>query len=222
MPIWAKVAAIVVVSTLLTGSKVIIHVPGGGSGVSPFPMGDIPPAGTETRFEVRSFHATRYYEIEGNTREEVWARLFGATNPLAIDSATGTRPLGHASVRYRYDYQSEYATNPSLCRVKSGNLEFRFETVLPKLAQEQASDQLRNSWQNLQELISEHEAGHHDIYRQLVTRLPRVLAHIGEAPCTELEERVRAKVADAVSVIRQASHEYDENYGAAALFASSR
>jgi predicted secreted Zn-dependent protease len=179
-------------------------------------------AQAKPRFSISSFHTTRYYQVKGNTLEEIWAQLHSAANPLAIDHKAGTRPLGHASFEYKYNYQGAYAANASSCRVESGKLEFRFETVLPRLASAAAtSEQLERRWRSFQEHITEHEAGHHAIYRQLVTQLPQVMTDLGEVPCSDLDERVSVAVAQAADAIRQASAEYDEHYGGETSVASS-
>ena len=174
------------------------------------------------RFRITSLHTTRYYPVSGRTQEEVWAQLLGAANPIAIDRAAGIKPVGHASFEYRYSYRSKFAANPANCRVDSGSIEFRFDTVLPELAaSETIRDQLQQRWAPFQARITEHEAGHHAIYRELVTELPQVLAQVGEAPCAELDRRVSLAVADAVGAIKQASAEYDENYSSDSYVASS-
>jgi len=174
------------------------------------------------QISIRSYHTTRYYQVRGTTQEEIWAQLHGAANPLAIDHGQGTRPLGRASFEYNYNYQGGYAANASSCRVESADLEFRFATVLPQrvLAGEQAPT-LQGRWQSLQERITEHEAGHHAIYRQLVTRLPQVMADLGQVPCSELDDRVRVAINDAVDAVRQASADYDRSHGDETYVASS-
>jgi predicted secreted Zn-dependent protease len=148
--------------------------------------------------------------------------LHGTANPLAVDDRAGTKPLGYAAFQYQYDYRSAYGSSPSNCRVASGNLSFRFETILPQLAlRDGASNRLKDRWLPFQELIIEHEAGHHAIYRQLVTELPQALTDIGEVPCTELDDRVRVAVTATVDTIRQASIDYDDSYGAEEYLASS-
>ena len=163
------------------------------------------------RFTVKSHQSTRYYAVRGATRDEIWSQLTGAANPLPVDRAAGTKPLGHASFKYEYDYQSEYAGNSSSCRVRNGNFSFRFETVLPRLA---VNDSVRGEvdarWSTLEDRVKEHEAGHHAIYRQLVTRLPEALQEIGVAPCSEFDQRVSEAVTQAVDDIRRASADYDE------------
>jgi predicted secreted Zn-dependent protease len=164
----------------------------------------------------------RYYQVRGNTQEEVWAQLHSAANPLAIDHKAGTRPLGKASFEYTYNYRGSYATNATACRVDSGSVEFRFDTVLPQLASAgETGAPLAGRWQSFQALIAEHEAGHHAIYRQLVTQLPQVMTDLGEVPCNELDDRVRVAVSDAVDAVRRASADYDENHGGEAQLASS-
>jgi predicted secreted Zn-dependent protease len=163
------------------------------------------------KFTVKSYQSTRYYAVRGNTRDEIWYQLTGSANPLPVDRDAGIKPLGHASFRYEYDYQSEYAGNSSSCRVRTGNFDFRFETVLPRLAvRDSARSELGARWSALEDLVTEHEAGHHAIYRQLVNRLPTALQEIGVAPCSELDHRVSQAVAHAVDDIRRASADYDE------------
>ncbi|MEE4144441.1 MAG: DUF922 domain-containing protein [Halieaceae bacterium] len=306
MWLWAKVAAVLGFSVLLMGSKIIIHVPAGGSVVSssglfacaarevctieaderyfaetftaeaapgytfdgwgdkagalcagsPDPycseLDEAPLAGfgdgaprlqrgsvltlhpafaardeeadhSSARIDVSSFHRTRYYQVSGNTQEEIWSQLHGAANPLAPDRRSGVKPLGQASFQYRYDYRSAFAESAASCRLESASLTLRFDTVLPRLAATQpTSELLRDRWQPLQELVTEHEAGHHAIYRQLVTQLPEVLSGLGAVPCTELDEQVRLAVADTVAAIRRASAEYDEHGDGEAYLASSR
>tara|TARA_R110001599_G_scaffold353866_1_gene600958 strand:+ start:79042 stop:80013 length:972 start_codon:yes stop_codon:yes gene_type:complete len=165
-------------------------------------------------FSVKSRQSTRYYTVRGDTGEEVWTALTGSANPLPVDRDAGIRPLGHASFKYEYNYQSEYASDSSSCRVHNGNFDFRFETVLPRLA---ANESLRSDldarWSNLQERIREHEVGHHVIYRQLVTRLPDALRSVGVAPCAELDQRVSQAVTQAVNDIQRASADYDRYHG---------
>ena len=174
-----------------------------------------------SRIDVRSFHSTRYYQVSGGAGRN-WAQLHGAANPLAVDRNAGVKPLGHASFQYQYNYRSAFAENAAHCRVESGKLQLRFETVLPRLAvKQQTSELLRNRWQPLQELITEHEAGHHAIYRQLVTQLPRVMSGLGAVPCPELDEQVRLAVEEAVATVRQASADYDSHGGGDAYLAST-
>jgi len=162
-------------------------------------------------FTVKSYQSTRYYAVRGTTRDEIWSELTGSANPLPVDHNAGIKPLGHASFRYDYDYQSEYAGNSSSCRVSTGNFDFRFETVLPRLAvKDSARSELGARWSALEDRVTEHEAGHHAIYRQLVTRLPKALKEIGVAPCSELDHRVSQAVAHAVDDIRRASADYDK------------
>ncbi|MCB1701399.1 MAG: DUF922 domain-containing protein [Pseudomonadales bacterium] len=196
---------------------------GGAITMNPSFVGsDYPQTQVTPRFSINSFHTTHYYQVQGNTQEEVWAQLHGSANPLAVDRRAGAKPLGHADFRYQYDYRSAYGTGMSSCKVDSGTLVFRFETVLPRLAlQEDTSDHLKDHWQPFQELITEHEAGHHAIYRQLVTQLPQVLIDVGEVPCDELSDRVAEAVEYAVSEVRQASVAYDEYYGGEDYLASS-
>ena len=95
--------------------------------------------------------------------------------------------------------------------MRTGNFDFRFETVLPRLAvKDSARSELGARWSALEDRVTEHEAGHHAIYRQLVTRLPEALKEIGTAPCSELDHRVSQAVANAVDHIRRASADYDE------------
>ncbi len=180
-------------------------------------------AGPEPRFSVTSFYTTRYYPVGGSTDEELWSQLQGAANPLAVDHRAGIRPLGNASFEYRYDYQGGYAENAASCRVESGKLEFRFATVLPELAGPVAPGAaMQQRWLSLQAHITEHEAGHHEIYRQLVTRLPQAMGDLGAVPCSELDERVRVAVDTAVEIIRRASAEYDDQDSGEAYAASMR
>lgn len=187
-----------------------------------FAGSDSPVENVAARIRVSAFHATRYYEVTGATQEEIWAGLHSTANPLAPDGDSGARALGHASFQYRYAYQSAYGASPSTCRVDSGELVFRFETVLPQLVAGQGGGAaIRDRWQNFQQLVSEHEAGHQAIYEDLASQLPRVLANIGEVPCGELAERVRVAVAEAVSETRQASAAYDRARGGEDYLASS-
>jgi len=177
----------------------------------------------ESRFSVTSYYTTHYYPVGGSTDEELWSQLQGAANPLASDHRAGIRPLGNTSFEYGYDYQGGYADNASSCRVESGKLEFRFATVLPQLARLVAAGaDIQQRWLSLQAHITEHEAGHHAIYRQLVTQLPQAMTGLGAVPCSELDERVRVAVNTAVDSIRQASAEYDNHYSGDAYAAAMR
>lgn len=174
------------------------------------------------RFEVTSHHSTRYYQVHGNDQEEIWAQLHGAANPLEVDRKVGTKPLGHAGFQYQYNYRSEFAANAASCQVESGAFNFRFETVLPQLAEAGAiSAQLERRWQPFQALITEHEAGHHAIYRRLVTQLPQVITDLGAVPCSELDDRVKVAVESAVDAVRRASVAYDEHHGGETYAVSS-
>ena len=173
-------------------------------------------------FKVHSTHNTHYYPVAGRTQEEIWAQLNGVANPLAVDQHAGTRPLGHATFTYRYDYQSAYGSNAANCRVDTGNLELNFDTVLPELANTGGIDkQLESRWLSFQDYIAEHEAGHHSIYRELVTLIPQAMQEIGEVPCSELANQVSTAVNEVVAAVRQASAEYDANYASETQLASS-
>jgi predicted secreted Zn-dependent protease len=174
------------------------------------------------QFAVSSLHSTRYYQVHGNTPKEIWAQLHGAANPLAVDRRAGVKPVAHADFSYQYHYQSSYVAGATTCRVASGKLELKFETVLPRLAANaNTSERLMSRWLVLAQRITEHEAGHHAIYRQLGAQLPAELAAIGAVPCQQLDNRVKLAVADLVSNIRRESAEYDEHDGNDAYLASA-
>lgn len=197
--------------------------PGSVLTMSPsFTADEHPPAETKSRFRVSSLQSTRYYEVGGNTQEQVWAQLHGAANPLANDLHAGTKQVAQADFHYRYDFNSELGADPSDCRVATGKLAFKFETVLPRLAvRQKTSVQLKDRWRSFQERVIEHEAGHHAIYRQLVTQLPELLTQVGEVPCAELTDTVAMAVAGAVDAVRQASVDYDDYHSTEAYAASS-
>jgi len=176
----------------------------------------------QPRFALRSVQATRYYPVPGRTQQEIWAQLTGPANPLAQNPEAGVKPLGHASFDYSYQYQSEYTEGGTSCRVASASLSFRFETVLPQLAEgDSLEPDLRSRWLSLQQLITEHEAGHQALNRQLVARLPQVMTEVGSAPCDELAERVRLAISAEVSAVKQANEEYDASYGGETYAVSS-
>jgi predicted secreted Zn-dependent protease len=174
------------------------------------------------KFTLVSMQSTRYYRVPGRTQEEIWSQLTGAANPLALDPVVGAKPLGHASFDYSYQYESEYAEGGASCRVASGSLSFRFETLLPQLAEaDSVKPELHSRWLSLQQAITEHEAGHQALYRELVTRLPRVMLDVGTAPCDELAERVRVAVSSAVGAVQQANDDYDASHGGETYAVSS-
>ncbi len=95
--------------------------------------------------------------------------------------------------------------------------------MLPELAGPvEPGPEVQQRWQSLQTHITEHEAGHHAIYRQLVTQLPQAMTELGAVPCSELDERVRVAVNIAVDSIRQASAEYDDHHSGEAYAAAMR
>jgi predicted secreted Zn-dependent protease len=161
-------------------------------------------------FTISSRHATRYYEISGDSSDELWRQLRGNANPLAVVAEAGRKPFGEAKLSYSYSYQSGYANNAAACRVSSAELEFNFETVLPQLKNlDEKPDHLRNQWLKFQSVVIDHEADHQKIYRRLVKQLPQALASIDNVPCHELDERVSVAVSKTVSAMRQASSDYD-------------
>lgn len=166
------------------------------------------------QFSIQSFHRTQYFEVKGKTQQEVWEQLNSPDNPLAAGVREGRTALGHARFQYQYSYQPAFGSSASSCRVGSGELNFRFETALPALAEkDEAQEQLRNRWPLLQSVIIEHEAGHHAIYHQLVSLIPQTLENLGETPCSELDRKVQVAIATVVDSVRQSSREYDSQHG---------
>jgi predicted secreted Zn-dependent protease len=168
------------------------------------------------RFSVRSLHRTRFYEVRGETQEEIWDALHSAANPLNKNGGKhgGKNAVGYANMEVRYHYQAEYVEGGSDCRVASGELDFEFETTLPKLASStERSEHFDQRWQIFHNDIVEHEAGHIALYRQLVTQLPEVMRRVPSVPCSELAEHVRSAVARSVDAITQANEEYDRSIG---------
>lgn len=165
-------------------------------------------------FSIQSYHRTQYFEVKGKTQQEVWEQLSGPDNPLKTSLGEGKTALGHARFQYRYSYQPAFGSSSASCRVGSGELNFTFETALPALAEEEdVQQQLRNRWPVLQSVITEHEAGHHAIYHQLVSLIPQVLEDLGESPCGELDRKVQVAIAAVVDKVRQSSREYDSQHG---------
>lgn len=168
------------------------------------------------RFSVRSLHRTRFYEVRGETQEEIWNALHSAANPLIRSGGkqSGRNAVGYANMEVRYHYQAEYVEDGSDCRVASGELDFEFETTLPKLAgATEDAEHLDQRWQIFHSDIVEHEAGHIALYRQLVTQLPEVMRSVPSVPCGSLAEHVRSAVARSVDAITQANEEYDLSVG---------
>jgi predicted secreted Zn-dependent protease len=183
----------------------------------------VPASHDDVHFSVSSVHTTRYYEISGSSQQEVWAQLQGAANPLSFDHEAGAKPVGQADFHYQYSFHSRLGDSPSSCRVAGGELAFRFETVLPQLGpQGRSSEQLNSRWLSFRQQVTDHEAAHHAIYRQLVTQLPQLLAGIGDVPCDKLSGTVEVAVTAAVDDVRQASIDYDEYYGGEDHVASLR
>jgi len=198
---WKAIGAMAL-SFLLMGSKIVVTVPEGDS------------VALSSVFNIKATHLTKYYEITGDTSEQLWRQLRSDANPLSIDPAAGERPFGDASVAYSYTYQPEYDGDLRNCRVRCGEIHFKFETVLPQLADfEGKSDRLRRQWLQFQAVIIEHEAGHHKIYLQLVKQIPEALDGVGVVPCSELDDRIKVAVSRVVNTMRQASAEYDEETG---------
>ncbi len=173
------------------------------------PRGAVPP-NQGPRFTVNSSHLTRYYDIDGDTADELRAQLAGDANPLPVQPAAGRKPVGHANFSYRYDYSAEYGGNLARCRIASATLRFHFETVLPRLrGLSRKPGYLRKQWLPFQREVIEHEAGHHAIYRLMAKRLPRALTAVGEVPCNELDQRVGQAVGLIEREMHQASSDYD-------------
>ena len=168
------------------------------------------PASQGPRFTVNSSHLTHYYDIEGDTTDELRDQLDGDANPLPGQAAAGRKPVGQANFSYRYDYSPEYGANLARCRIASATLRFRFETVLPRLrGLGHKPGHLRKAWLPFQREVIEHEAGHHAIYRLMAKRLPRALTAVGEVPCDELDQRVGQAVGRIEREMHQASSDYD-------------
>ena len=174
------------------------------------------PASHAPRFTVNSSHLTRYYDIDGDTTEELRAQLAGEANPLPVQAAAGRKPVGHANFSYRYDYSAEYGSNLARCRIASASLSFHFETVLPRLrGLGHKPGHLRSRWLPFQREVIEHEAGHHAIYRLMAARLPVALTALGEVPCDELDQRVGKMVGRIERDMHQASSAYDSTHRSA-------
>lgn len=168
---------------------------------------------SETLITVSSQQSTRYYSVTGRDRNEIWHQLTGPANPNPIDRATGRKPLGLAIFRYSYSYQSEHVQSGALCRIAQAKFDLHFETVLPTLVvDEHTRLSLNTRWTDLAQNITEHEAGHHEINRQLVTQLPAALRGIGPTSCHGLDQLVKHAVSDAVAKVERANRDYDRRH----------
>jgi predicted secreted Zn-dependent protease len=163
------------------------------------------------RISVSSVHRTRYFGVSGESPEEVWADLHGARNPLAKNPETGRKPAGNASIELRYEFQTEYVPGSSHCRVASGNIEFMFETTLPRMVvTDETSDSLKRRWQLLEKEVTEHEVEHIAIYQSLISQLPDVMTSEASATCSELNRRVKLAIEKSVDAIRVINVAFDE------------
>lgn len=167
-----------------------------------------PPA----RISVSSVHRTRYFRVRGKSPDEVWADLHGAANPLTKIPETGRKPVGNASMELRYTFQPEYVPGSSHCRVASGNIEFMFETTLPRMVvTDETSDSLKRRWQLLEKEVTEHEVEHIAIYRRLISQLPEVMTSEASATCSELSQRVSSAIEESVDAIKSINIAFDEH-----------
>ena len=195
MQLWLKALGAMAVGILLPGSNLAAACADSGPAVT-----------------IRSTSTTEYFALSGRTREALWHELNGAGNPLnALYRNQGTA-LGHAGVEYRYRYQPAFGSSPSSCRIASADIELRFTTVLPELADGTVSDLLARQWPRFQETIAEHEAGHHAIYRDLLSQIPAALQQLEEASCAELDQRISLTINAVVDAVRQRSRDYDQGY----------
>ncbi len=179
-------------------------------------------AAADTAFDVVSSASTRYYEIDGDSSDELWRALAGSANPLASRHATGQRHLGDSRLDYRYSFDSARDRSPGYCRVGSARIELHYTTLLPALADEWSKpERLRRQWQALQSAVAEHEAGHVEIYRTAEQAIPAAIRELGAIPCDRLAATVEAAVRDSLASAQQASARYDLATNAAVQLAAA-
>jgi len=98
------------------------------------------------------------------------------------------------------------------CRVRSADINFEFETVLPKLKDlEEKTNRFQNQWKEFQSHIIDHEAGHIAIYRRLVKQIPQAMRRIRNVRCEALDQTVQASVDSIVKKVKQANSRYDNS-----------
>ena len=180
------------------------------------------PAAADTALEVVSSASTRYYEIDGDSSDELWHALAGGANPLAAGQAAGQRHLGDSRLDYSYSFESARDRSAGYCRVSSARIEIHYTTLLPALADEWSKpERLRRQWQALQAIVSEHESGHVAIYRGLERDIPAAIAALGPTPCDRLAAAVDVAVHNTAASAQLASVRYDATTTAALQVASS-
>lgn len=204
MWLWQRALGAVALGILLMGGKPMMAAAADGPAIT-----------------IRSSNATEYFELDGKSQRAVWKQLSSADNPLTALYPTGTTALGHARVDYHYRYQPAFGSSASLCRIASADIELHFTTTLPRLADGPVPELLARQWPRFEAAIAGHEAGHHAIYRDLETRIPQVLENFGEAPCSELDQRLQVAINDVVQTVRRRSREYDELHSGGSYLASA-
>jgi hypothetical protein len=131
-------------------------------------------------------------------------------NPHGIRTDSDSGVYGQSNWSYAYNYRYEADADNVMCRVVSGEIELRFETAMPQVANlEDKSEQLQGVWSPYHAGLTAHEAGHQRIFRRMAQALPEALTRVGEVACSDLSNRLES-VANRVSMrIQQLSEDYD-------------
>lgn len=176
---------------------------------------------TGAGIEVVTTSSTLYYEVDGDSSDELWQALAGSANPLTTGHAAGLRHLGDSRLDYRYRFESSRDRSAGYCRVSTARVELHYTTMLPALADEWSKpDRLRQQWQAMQTAVADHEAVHVDIYRSLEREIPAAIRGLGAMPCDRLAARVDAAIRDTAANAQLASARFDTEAGSVMQVAS--
>lgn len=169
----------------------------------------VPPQ-TNRKWTATSNHSAVNYSVYGDTAAAVYNSLKSDDNPLEFNSGEGFKPDGYAQWKYTYNYWYDISANGKTCTVTRIEIEFNFTTTLPRLADlEKKSEYLKSKWTAYQEGLTEHEAGHQLIFRDITKTVPEALNSVGPQPCGELNETLSQAATAAWKPMAQASEDYD-------------
>ncbi len=129
---------------------------------------------------------------------------------MEFNYAGGFKPSGLAQSGFNYTYWYNTSVDGKMCTVTRIEIEFNFVTTLPQLVGlEEKSEALKSKWIAFHDGLTEHEAGHQVIYRDMTTAVPEALSNVGPQPCGELKETLSQAAKAAWEPIAQASKDYD-------------
>lgn len=154
----------------------------------PAPMATLPPERTFERVPVRFGRAVLYYEIGGDTPEELHRQLDTARPDLGDER-------WDAYTRWKARWTFAREQQGDRCRVSGARVELNLTFILPRwVPRTQPTEELEGRWRRFMAALVAHEEGHARVGLACAEELAGALARVPETgDCPSLDAYVDAE-----------------------------